>query len=187
MFRSLYRMRAFNGDPHPGNYVFRPGGHVTFLDFGLVKHFAAEEIEVFSSMIRTMVLEHDPAAFRAVVEDAGLLVRDAPIDTADVGVYFSHFYDFVRSEGPATMTAQYASETVRRTFDTSSPITRWATIPPAFVLIQRINLGLYAILGRLHATADWRHIAEELWPMTSGPPSTPIGREEAAWLAQARS
>ena len=29
VFGSLYRLRAFNGDPHPGNYLFRPGGHVT--------------------------------------------------------------------------------------------------------------------------------------------------------------
>ena len=39
VFRSLYDMRAFNGDPHPGNYLFHPGGRVTFLDFGLVKRF----------------------------------------------------------------------------------------------------------------------------------------------------
>ena len=38
-FGSLYRLAAFNGDPHPGNYLFHPGGRVTFLDFGLVKHF----------------------------------------------------------------------------------------------------------------------------------------------------
>ena len=41
-FGSLYRLLAFNGDPHPGNYLFRPGGQVTFLDYGLVKHFTAE-------------------------------------------------------------------------------------------------------------------------------------------------
>ena len=39
VFRSLQEVRAFNGDPHPGNYLFHPGGPVTFLDFGLVKHF----------------------------------------------------------------------------------------------------------------------------------------------------
>ena len=54
-------------------------------------------------------------------------------------------------------------------------------MPPSFVIIQRINLGLYAILGQLHATANWRRIAEELWPFVDGPPSTPLGEEEAAW------
>jgi predicted unusual protein kinase regulating ubiquinone biosynthesis (AarF/ABC1/UbiB family) len=26
VFRSLYEVRAFNGDPHPGNYLFHGGG-----------------------------------------------------------------------------------------------------------------------------------------------------------------
>jgi predicted unusual protein kinase regulating ubiquinone biosynthesis (AarF/ABC1/UbiB family) len=35
VFRSLYGLHAFNGDPHPGNYLFHRDGRVTFLDFGL--------------------------------------------------------------------------------------------------------------------------------------------------------
>ena len=57
-------------------------------------------------------------------------------------------------------------------------------MPADFVIIQRINLGLYAILGHLGATANYRKIAEELWPMVNGPPSTPMGEAEAAWLAK---
>jgi hypothetical protein len=41
-------------------------------------------------------------------------------------------------------------------------------------------------MGDLGATANWRRIAEELWPFVDGPPSTPMGEREAAWL-QARS
>ncbi|MFM7870918.1 MAG: ABC1 kinase family protein, partial [Actinomycetota bacterium] len=33
VFRSLYGMHAFNGDPHPGNYLFHEDGSITFLDF----------------------------------------------------------------------------------------------------------------------------------------------------------
>ena len=44
VFRSLYEAHAFNGDPHPGNYLFHGGGRVTFLDFGLVKHFTDDEL-----------------------------------------------------------------------------------------------------------------------------------------------
>ncbi len=50
------------------------------------------------------------------------------------------------------------------------------------MIIQRINLGLYALLGELGATANWRRIADELWPFVDGPPSTPLGEAEAAWL-----
>jgi hypothetical protein len=56
-------------------------------------------------------------------------------------------------------------------------------MPPSMVIIQRINMGLYSVLAQLNATANWRLVAEELWPMTEGPPSTEMGRKEAAWLA----
>ena len=184
VFRSLYRFHAFNGDPHPGNYVFRPGGQVTFLDFGLVKHFDDTAMETFQSMIGSAVLEPDHARFRDAVEGAGLLRRGAPVSTEEVGRYFEHFYEAVRTDQTITWTTAYASATVRRTFDRNSPIAQYATVPADFVIIQRINLGLYAILGHLGATANYRKIAEELWPMVSGPPSTPMGEAEAAWLAR---
>ena len=40
VFGSLYRLGAFNGDPHPGNYLFGADGRVSFLDYGLVKRFS---------------------------------------------------------------------------------------------------------------------------------------------------
>ena len=51
------------------------------------------------------------------------------------------------------------------------------------MFIQRINLGLYAILGELGATGNYRRIAEELWPFANGAPSTELGRAEADWAA----
>ena len=61
---------------------------------------------------------------------------------------------------------------------------RHLNVPPAFVILQRINLGLLAVLGELNASRNFRRIAEELWPFVDGPPSTPLGEEEAAWLAR---
>jgi hypothetical protein len=52
------------------------------------------------------------------------------------------------------------------------------------VIIQRINLGLYAIFGELHATGNWRRLAEELWPFVDGPPSTPMGEAIESWRRQ---
>jgi predicted unusual protein kinase regulating ubiquinone biosynthesis (AarF/ABC1/UbiB family) len=186
VFRSLYRLQVFNGDPHPGNYLFRPGGHVTFLDFGLVKRFEPHELDDFGAMIQAMVLDRDAARFRATVERVGLLASGAPFTDEEVEDYFSHFYEFVLTDATTTIDPDYASETVRRMFDASGPygpIMRAANVPPSFVIIQRINLGLYAILGSLRATANFRRIAEELWPFVDGSPSTELGRVEAAWFA----
>jgi predicted unusual protein kinase regulating ubiquinone biosynthesis (AarF/ABC1/UbiB family) len=186
VFGSLYRLHAFNGDPHPGNYLFRPGGQVTFLDFGLVKRFSADEIKVLERMITAMVLDHDIPEYRRTIEEIGMLQPGSPFSDAEVEDYFGHFYDFVLRDEVATITSEYASETVRRFFDANGPygpLMKAANVPPSFVIIQRINLGLYAIFGQLHATANWRRISEELWPFVAGPPSTELGRLAAGWTA----
>jgi predicted unusual protein kinase regulating ubiquinone biosynthesis (AarF/ABC1/UbiB family) len=185
VIRSLYRLQAFNGDPHPGNYLFRPGGRVTFLDFGLVKRFSPGEVGVLQRLIETIVIEPDPAAFRAALEKGGFLHPGAPITDDEVVEYFGHFYHFVLDDR-GTLGEEYASHTARRLFqlDGGHPgIQQSGNVPPAYVILQRINLGLYAVLGQLNATAPWRGISEELWPWVDGPPSTPLGKEEAAWLA----
>ena len=186
VFRSLYRNRVFNGDPHPGNYLFRPGGHVVFLDFGLVKRFTPDEVDIFGSLIQSLVLEEDVAAFRRTIEEIGLLKPDAPISDELVEDYFRHFYEWVLEDRVATMTPEYGVESMRRIFDANGPygpVMKAANVPPSFVIIQRINLGLSALLGDMHATANWRRIGEELWPFVDGPPATPMGEAEHAWLA----
>jgi predicted unusual protein kinase regulating ubiquinone biosynthesis (AarF/ABC1/UbiB family) len=186
VFGSLYRLHAFNGDPHPGNYLFRPGGQVTFLDFGLVKRFEPEVVVSAEAMIRAMVIDRDIPRYRQILGDVGMLKDDGSLTDAQIEDYFGHFYDFVLEDAVSTITPEYASETVKRFFDTTGPhgeVMRAANVPPPFVIIQRINLGLYAIFGQLRATANWRRIAEEIWPMIDGPPSTELGRQAAAWAA----
>ncbi len=186
VFGSIYRLHAFNGDPHPGNYLFRPGGHVTFLDFGLVKRYLPADVELFESLIRLLVVEHDVPAFRRLLEDHHVLRRDPAISDDDVAGYFGHFYELVMNDAVFTIEPEYSSETVRMYFDPNgryAHVARAANVPPAFVITQRINLGLTAVLGRLRPTANFRRIAEELWPFVGGPPSTAMGEAEAAWLA----
>ncbi len=184
VFRSIYRLKSFNGDPHPGNYLFRPGGKVTFLDFGLVKRYTPTEVHLFQSLIESFVLDHDVTRFRHTLE-ANDVLKPSEISDDDVREYFGHFYEFVLEDREIAFTPEYASETVRRMFDVSSPyahVAKSSNVPPAFVVTQRINLGLHAVLGQLRARRNWRRIAFELWPFVEGEPSTPMGEAEAAWL-----
>jgi hypothetical protein len=86
-----------------------------------------------------------------------------------------------------TLTAEWASDIVRRYFlkdELTRDINKWSTIPADFLILQRITVGLFAILGRLNATANWRRILTELW--WNGPPATPLGDLEADWLDKHR-
>ena len=179
--RSLYRLHAFNGDPHPGNYLFHGHGRVSFLDFGLTKRFNDEDLAPLVDAIRFLVFEHDAKGFRASLERAGFLRAGAPVPDETVVDRFGHFYGTVMRDEPMTITPAYASAIVKKFFDARGPLAPYSDVPRTYVVLQRINLGLYAVLGSLHARANWRKIGEEMWPFVQGPPSSPIGEAEAAW------
>ena len=56
-------------------------------------------------------------------------------------------------------------------------------MPPSFVVLDRVVWGVSGVLGRLGAEAGWRAIVAEY--RTGAPPSTELGRAEAAWSARA--
>lgn len=183
-FGSIYRLAAFNGDPHPGNYIFHEGGRVTFLDFGLVKHFDASDTALFESLITNMVIDIDYAAFRKTIEDAGLLRPDQPFTDEAIGRYFSYFYDFVLEDQEYTFDEDYAQAGVKAIFETGDEfgeLKKTLNVPPSFVVLQRINLGVISLFAQLEATRNWRRVAEEVWPFVGAPPSTPMGETIERW------
>jgi len=179
--RSLYRLHAFNGDPHPGNYLFHGQGRVSFLDFGLTKRFNDQDLVPLVKALRCLVIEKDGECFRSALERAGFLKPGAPVPTETIVDRFGLFYSTVLQDAPMTITPAFASAIVRRFFDAKGPLAPYSDVPRTYVILQRINLGLYAVLGSLNATANWRRIGAEMWPFVKGPASTPIGEAEARW------
>lgn len=66
-FESIFCHHLFNGDPHPGNYLFAGGG-VTFVDFGCVKRFDARHIERWRAFARANLERDIPRANRLWIE-----------------------------------------------------------------------------------------------------------------------
>jgi predicted unusual protein kinase regulating ubiquinone biosynthesis (AarF/ABC1/UbiB family) len=186
VFRSLYRLHAFNGDPHPGNYLFHGRGRVSFLDFGLTKRFTAEDLAPLIDGVRFMVIKRDGESFRAAMERAGFLRAGAPVSTQTVVDRFAPFYGTVMNDASMTITPAHASAIVKRFFDARNPLAPYSDVPRTYAILQRINLGLYAVLGSMNATANWRRLAEEIWPFVNRPPSTPMGEAEDRWYRQRR-
>lgn len=185
VIRSLYCLHAFNGDPHPGNYLFGRDGTVTFLDYGLVKRFSDDELDLFIEMHRAMVIDKDPARYRRIIETAGLLTAGAAVDDERVGEYFGGFYAHLLDDAEMAITGEFAADIVARFFDATGPyadMQRLANVPPTFVIIQRINLGLYALLADLGAKANWRAITHDIVPFVDHEPATELGELESEWL-----
>jgi predicted unusual protein kinase regulating ubiquinone biosynthesis (AarF/ABC1/UbiB family) len=182
VFRSLYQMNLFNGDPHPGNYLFLENGRVAFLDFGFSRSFSPDELSIFESLVQSMVVTHDIHHFRCQAERAGLLLNAEAISDEAVAEYFRVFYEIVEKDRTLRISPEYCSTLISQSFSTRHEIASMINVPPSFVVIQRINMGLYAILATLGSEVNWRRVAEEIWPFTLSPPSSDLGHAEAAWL-----
>ncbi len=187
VFRSLHDHLAFNGDPHPGNYLFDPAGPVAFLDFGMVKRLTPDMSDGFTRLIAASALEPDPVELRRVSEDLGFFAKGNPLSDDTITNFSAALWSHLAPDEPTTITPERATATVK-TYFIKGPefrdVDRWGGLPKDAIILQRITVGLLAVLGRLRATANWHRIAGEL--LLGDAPSTPMGEQEAVWLTASR-
>jgi predicted unusual protein kinase regulating ubiquinone biosynthesis (AarF/ABC1/UbiB family) len=162
-FESIFRHHVFNGDPHPGNYLFHDDGRVTFLDFGCVKYFDAAMVADWKRYVRAH-LAGDRDAFFVQAARLGF-VRDGAAVPPELYDYMRYFYEPWHANGPYTFTPEYNAQSLGMVFDRSHP--RWGVLlrqlnmPADFAIVNRLQWGLTSILSQLHATASWRAIIDE--------------------------
>jgi len=186
VFASLHRHGLFNADPHPGNYLFHGDGTVTFLDFGCVKRFTAERVSAMSALVDAALACDAPGLVRAFI-DVGLLA-----DGDAEGLGPDRLLEFYRAglrdrwdAQPFTYTPEWVAEIVAATYQPLGAwgdITRRLQMPKDLHFLNRINVGASSILGHLYATADWKSIDSEI--RHDRPPTTELGRLDAAWRAR---
>jgi predicted unusual protein kinase regulating ubiquinone biosynthesis (AarF/ABC1/UbiB family) len=194
-FGLLYRHRIALGDPHPGNYLFRPDGRVGFLDFGLLRDIEPARVAA-ESAIAEAVREKDAAELKAALVAGGYL----PAERAD-SVDAEFALKLMRRA-----TKWYAVPGERRFSATShehrgrdreprdlkqrdgdqraaarTQVTQF-TLPPDAILIRRMHGVVAIVLHNLRAGADWGAIAAEY--LHKAPPATPLGEAEAAFYAR---
>jgi len=182
---SILRLGAFNGDPHPGNYRFAPDGSVTFLDFGLVKRWTPGEWDHLEPSLHG-ILGRDPERLVRDMETIGFLPVGHGLDALAVFDYVSAPYrPYLADE--FTYTREYVKDTIGRILDIKgphAPVIEKLNLPVSFVMLDRVVWGISALLGKLGAHGPWRSMMNEY--LIDGPPSTPLGRLEADWLASTK-
>jgi predicted unusual protein kinase regulating ubiquinone biosynthesis (AarF/ABC1/UbiB family) len=183
VFGSLNRFRLFNADPHPGNYLFPGDGTVTFIDFGSTKLFGTQTRADIQQQLRA-VIDGDTERMITVLRDAGFMPANHKTDAEALMAWFRLFNTPILEDREWTYTPEFAREVIKSTTDPRTgpiDILRKLNLPPDYLLLNRIQWGVNSILGRLGATANWHRIVHEFWG-DSGP-ATPLGEEEAAFLA----
>jgi len=151
---SLFRHGIYNGDPHPGNYLFQEDGRVTFLDFGCVRRFDASFIETWKAFARC-ILDGDRARFPDRFRALGMVGKEKGFDYDYQWEITQYLYlPFIQRSPFFTYDDAY----VRKSYGVilfENPNQRKTACPPEWLLLNRLQWGMNAILAKLDATAPW--------------------------------
>jgi predicted unusual protein kinase regulating ubiquinone biosynthesis (AarF/ABC1/UbiB family) len=179
---AIHRYGVFNGDPHPGNYRFHADGTVTFLDFGLVKHWSRGELERLTTVLDAILAGDAQGAVDGAIA-AGFLPDDHGLDPEFVFEYVRGPYEPFLSD-QFTYTRDWTAKALQTVIDLQgrySEVIKKLNMPPSYVILDRVVWGVSALMGHLHATSNWRALLAEY--RKDAPPSTELGRIEAEWRA----
>lgn len=175
------------GDPHPGNYLLCPDGHVAFFDFGMVRRLPADYLREEAKVIRA-VREHDVPGMLDQLRKLGYLPEeeDAPDWDGELMLgYMREISWWLYSEEPLRLSPEDVWRSTERLreqgFDAHFEQIRRMTLPPQALLIRRMEGLLFQAVSQLRAAAPWGTLLREL--IEDDEPVGELGREHAAWLA----
>lgn len=178
---SLYRDCEFNGDAHPGNFLYCPDGRVAFLDFGMYKHMDPDAVD-FERRIGRCCVAGDGEGLRTIMEEYGVLRPDSAVSAQDcldytldaAGWNFVDDYVAVRSIDVSAALLGVIDPTAD-TFQTM----RNERLPPEHLFSRRLDFLVFGTLSQIGAGNNWFRIAAE-W-LLDAEPVTELGRIDAAW------
>jgi predicted unusual protein kinase regulating ubiquinone biosynthesis (AarF/ABC1/UbiB family) len=168
---------VFNTDPHPGNYIVQPDGQVAFLDFGSVKWLPKELHAPWRELAKHLVrgdldrwrtegskllgMDHmDPRA-REINQEYQLYSAAVIAKDEEITVDRELLRDAVQ-QGAATV------KKVIKELGVMPTKGKTMRMPPDFVMVARMQLGLFAVLAQLRCRANWNRILREMLDNTEG-------------------
>ncbi len=178
-FGALYRNGHFSGDPHPGNYRLMSDGRVAFMDFGMTKRVAREDLDAEVAAIGA-AMDGDAAELHRRLGAMGFF--DPGDEQVSPEAVFDHFHDVTAwyiEDGEVTVDRELVAQIMVDFGDPRSrhwPLMKRETMPPQSMLARRMEALTLAVLGQLEATANWHRIARE-W-LFGDPASTELGAAE---------
>jgi len=157
-WHSLLYHGLFNGDPHPGNYIFREDGRVAFLDYGCVKHFTPETVGWVKAQIRAIHHQDVPGLLEAK-RRMGSLEPGVKAQGDEIMKIYRYIHRPWLNDELFTYTPEYTRESFAMLV--SNPAARAVRIPRDFIFVNRWQWGLNAVLANLRATHNFHQIIRE--------------------------
>src|SRR5215207_4534948 len=178
-FGSIYHLRHFNADTHPGNYLLMEDGRVAFLDFGMTKRVSEAQIKLEQTAIDAASRD-DPAGLRTALFELGFLNDPSRVDAERLLEHVKLVGGWYIDDEEIRISPKRVMKMIEVTSDPRSDfydMIRRESLPADELMGRRMETGLLAVLAQLRATANWHRIIRE-W-VYADRPSTVLG--EAEW------
>ncbi len=154
VYDSMFRFHVFNGDPHPGNYIFHEDGAITFLDFGCIKYFSEDLITNITSLSHTL-LANDRDGFAQACRNIEIVLPDRAMDTEFLWEFFKYQIGPYLEDKVFTFNQQWLDK-ASEVMDIGKM--QKINLPPDLIFFNRITFGLNAIFHKLGASANFHQM-----------------------------
>ncbi len=184
VYGSFKRLHLFHADPHPGNYVFHENGSVSFLDFGCVKRFRRDQVEVMDAIVGACLRSDVLGTWRACVE-AGFCRSSDPVTPEEVFAFWREDWQMLWAQEWFVITPEHAAKRLERRCSPNGPSAnalRHITMSPEYTVMARIEIGTTSLIAQLEGGAHWGAINAE--HLLNAAPHTTMGKLEHEFFEQ---
>ncbi len=181
-FGLAWRDGTVAGDPHPDNCILSPDGRLCVLDFGLLRDLDAAYLQGEREILRSLAAGNAQGVHDGM-SDLGYLPDPGAFDPGELLDLLSAPGEWLVAPGLRRIDSEYVGGVVELGYPPRSPhfaSMRRVRIPPPTLLLRRMELQVLSLLGALRAAGDWGTISAEHF--LAKPPSTALGREDAAFF-----
>ncbi len=184
-FEAMFRRCMFNADPHPGNYLFDRDGSVTFLDFGCVRRFERAAIDTWKRLARA-VLAGDRRRFEDEFSALGFVRSKRRFDWDHQWRAFRHLYRPYLANERFEFTPRFVRE-LHDLFIFENPNALRTAMPREWLMVNRLQWGLTAVLAELRAEGHWSEPFREAVESRTEPALEDLGTHGTVGTAARRA
>ena len=177
-FGSIYHLQHFNADAHHGNYLLMDDGKVAFLDFGRTKQLDTDQIELEIAAIEA-VMNEDPDELVGALHELGFLHKPQKMDAEKLMAHVKAVGGWYLEDDEIQVDSELVMRAIASVSDPRSEffdLMRRENLPANELMGRRMETGVLAVLGQLHARRNWNRIGREWW--FADEPATELGRQE---------
>ena len=169
LFSGPARAHLLHADPHPGNFRLLDDGRLAILDFGAVDRLPKGLPRPIGVLARK-ALDGDADGVLQGLRTEGFVRESISIDADELLGYLVPLLEPLRDEEFTFRRAWLRSEALRLADLRKATTGMKLNLPPSYLLIHRVTLGVMGVLCQLGTTAPFRAECEAWLPGFAPPP-----------------